>query len=276
MLKSPHRSYLFVPGNRQERFEKALSCGADAVIIDLEDAVPPDQKDAARSQVAGWLAISNPVVLRINAPDTRWFAQDVALLSCPGVEAVMLPKTERAQDLALLGGHLPIIALVETAIGIDRLGEIAAAPNVQRLAFGAIDFQLDMSMHARYDELIYFRSRIVLASRLAKLQAPIDSPSPVIDASAEFISEAQCARRLGFGGKLCIHPKQVEGVNISFSPTEAEVVWAQQVIAVAGRNEGGAVALERKMIDRPVILRAEAILRERRHQCDPVQPVVVA
>ncbi len=265
-VKAPHRSYLFVPGNRPERFQKALSSGADAVIIDLEDAVPPDQKDSARLQVAGWLAIGKPVVIRINAADTRWFAQDVALLRCPGVEAVMLPKTERAQDLALLGGLLPIIALVETAIGIDRLGEIAAAPCVQRLAFGAIDFQLDMNMQASYEELVYFRSQIVLASRLARLQAPIDSPSLVIDVPAEVAIEAQSARRLGFGGKLCIHPKQVEGVNISFSPTEAEVAWAKQVLAVAGSNEGGAMALEGKMIDKPVMLRAEAILRERRHR----------
>jgi citrate lyase subunit beta / citryl-CoA lyase len=261
---APHRSYLFVPGNRPERFDKALASGADAVIVDLEDAVPPDRKDAARALVSAWLNAARPVVVRINAADTPWFADDVALCRSEGVAGVMLAKAERVADLAAIGGGLPLIPLIESAAGFDALRAIAAAPNVQRLAFGAIDFQLDLNMRANFDELLFFRSQFVLGSKLANLAAPIDSPSTAIDAVAEVEAEAQHARRLGFGAKLCIHPKQVGAVNASFSPSEAEVDWAERVIAIAATSQGAAVALDGKMIDKPVILRAQAILRERR------------
>ena len=179
---STHRSYLFVPGNRPERFDKALASGADTVIVDLEDAVAPDQKDAARLAVGAWLSAARPVVVRINAVDTPWFRDDLALCQRAGVAAVMLAKSERAEDLAAVRQTVPasaLIPLVESAAGIDNLRAIAGAPGVQRLAFGAIDFQLDMNMQATFDELVFFRSRIVLASRLARLAAPIDSPSTV-------------------------------------------------------------------------------------------------
>ena len=258
------RSYLFVPGNRPERFAKALASGADAVIVDLEDAVPPEQKDAARASVADWLAASHPVVLRINAADTPWFRDDLALCRHAGVAAVMLAKAERAADVVEIGALAPIVPLIESAAGFDQLRAIAATPNVQRLAFGAIDFQLDLDMRAGFDELVFFRSQLVLASRIANIGAPIDSPSTAIDATEEVESEAQGARRLGFGAKLCIHPKQVAVVNRSFSPSAAELAWAQRVIAVADASGGAAVALDGTMIDKPVILRAQAILRRAR------------
>jgi len=259
---APPRSYLFVPGNRPERFDKALASAADAVIVDLEDAMPPEQKNAARAAVAGWLVASKPVVLRINAADTPWFDEDLALCRQPGVAAVMFAKAERVEDFAALGGSVPIIALIESAAGFDNLRAIASAPQVQRLAFGAIDFQLDMHMRATFDDLVFFRSQIVLASRLAGIGTPIDSPSTAIDATDEVESEAQRARRLGFGAKLCIHPKQVASVNRSFSPSEADVAWAKRVVDVAAASAGAAVALDGKMVDKPVILRAQAILRE--------------
>ena len=262
MSHAPHRSYLFVPADRPERFDKALASGADAVIVDLEDAVPPDQKDAARATVADWLHAAQPVVLRINAADTPWFRDDLALCRRAGVAAVMLAKAERLEDIAALGGAVPIIPLIESAAGFDELRAIAAAPHVQRLAFGAIDFQLDLNMRAAFDELIFFRSQIVLASRLASIGAPIDSPSTAIDALDDVEREAQSARRLGFGAKLCIHPKQIAAVNRSFSPSELEVAWAQRVIEVAASSQGAAVALDGKMVDKPVILRAQAVLRE--------------
>jgi citrate lyase subunit beta / citryl-CoA lyase len=257
-----HRSYLFVPGNRPERFDKALASGADAVIIDLEDAVPPDQKSATRANVAAWLSAARPIVLRINAAETPWFRDDVALCCSAGVAAVMLAKTERAEDLAALGARTPLIPLIESAAGFDAVRAIAAAPNVQRLAFGAIDLQLDLNMRAGFDELMVFRSQLVLVSKLAGLQAPIDSPSTAIDDAHEVEREAQAARRLGFGAKLCIHPRQLAAVNRSFSPSAAEIAWAQQVVATATQSGGAAVALDGKMIDKPVILRAQAILRE--------------
>lgn len=262
--RAPHRSYLFVPGNRPERFDKALASGADAVIVDLEDAVPPAQKDAARATVAGWLSAERPVVLRINAAETPWFRDDLALCGRPGVAAVMLAKAERADDLATLGTATPVIALIESAAGFDKLRAIAAAPNLQRLAFGAIDFQLDLNLRASFDELLFFRSQLVLVSRLANLAAPIDSPSTAIDDLAEVESEAQRARRLGFGAKLCIHPKQLAAVNRSFGPSAADVAWAKRVLEAAEASAGAAAALDGKMIDKPVILRAQAILRELR------------
>ena len=258
------RSYLFVPGNRPERFDKALASAADAVIVDLEDAVPPDQKDAARHSVSAWLSAARPVVVRINAADTPWHRDDLAVCRQPGVAAVMVAKAERAEALAALALGVPLMPLIESAAGFDQLRAIASVAGVQRLAFGAIDFQLDLNMRANFDELIYFRSQLVLASRLAGIASPIDSPSVAIDDAAEVELDAQRARRLGFGAKLCIHPRQLMAVNRSFSPTEAEAAWARQVLAIAESSGGAAVALDGKMIDKPVILRAQAILAELR------------
>ena len=262
MSAVPHRSYLFVPGNRPERFDKALASRADAVIIDLEDAVPPHQKDATRAIVADWLQAARPVVLRINAADTRWFRDDVALGRQAGVAAVMLAKAERVDDFAALGSAVTVVPLIESAAGFANLRAIASAPGVQRLAFGAIDFQHDMNMRATFDELLFFRSQLVLSSRLANLQAPIDSPSTAIDALDEVDAEAQRARRLGFGAKLCIHPKQVACVNAAFSPSAVEIAWAEHVLQANRQAAGAAFALDGKMVDKPVLLRAEAIVRE--------------
>jgi citrate lyase subunit beta/citryl-CoA lyase len=261
---SDPRSYLFVPGDRPERFDKALASGADAVIVDLEDAVPPERKDEARRTLAAWLSAARPVVVRINAADTPWHHDDLVLCRQPGVAAVMVAKAERADVLAALELGVPLIPLIESAAGFDQLRAIAAVRGVQRLAFGAIDFQLDLDMRAQFDELVFFRSQLVLASRLAGLAAPIDSPSVAIDDMAEVELDAQRARRLGFGAKLCIHPRQLGAVNRSFSPTEAELAWAQRVLEVAASSGGAAVALDGRMIDRPVILRAQAILASRR------------
>ena len=254
------RSYLFVPGNRPERFDKALASGADSVIVDLEDAVPPDQKVATRETVRQWLCAERRVVLRINGADTPWFIDDLALCRLPGVAAVMLAKAERIENFAALGEGPPVIALIESALAFANLQAIASVPNVQRLAFGAIDFQLDMGMRANFDELIYFRSQLVLCSRLADLCAPIDSPSTALDNDDEVESEARSATRLGFGAKLCIHPRQVGIVNRSFSPTTKEVDWANRVLAAAEQSHGAAVALDGQMIDRPVVFRARATL----------------
>ena len=266
-LTTTHRSYLFVPGNRPDRFDKALASGADAVIVDLEDAVPPDEKDAVRALVAGWLTADKPVVLRINAIDTGWFRDDAALCARPGVAAVMLAKSERLNDLAVLralAGNVALIPLIETAAGFANARALAAAPGVERLAFGSIDFQLDMNLRASHEELAPYRAEFTLASKLANLTAPIDSPSTAIEATGEVEAEAMRARRGGFGAKLCIHPKQVAVVNQSFTPSKAEIAWAERVIAAAEASQGAAVALDGKMIDTPVILQASGVLRERR------------
>ena len=259
------RSLLFVPGSRPERFDKALAAGADTVIVDLEDAVAPADKLSAREALRAWLRPEHAIVVRLNAVDTPWFADDIALGALPGVAAVMLPKAERADTIAALmaAGAKGVLPLIESAAGFAALATLAAAPGVQRLVFGSIDFQLDLGMRdALEDELLYFRSQIVLASRLAGLASPIDGVSTAIDDAETLNTDVQRARRLGFGGKLCIHPKQVAGVHRGFAPSADELAWAQRVLAASAAAGGAAIAVDGKMVDKPVLLRAERILSE--------------
>ena len=248
------RSLLFVPGSRPDRFDKALVAGADAVVVDLEDAVAPGDKDRARDALAAWLAPDRSVIVRINGADTEWFRGDLALCGRPGVAGVMLPKAERAGDIAAVrgAGAPAVLPLVESAAGFAALPAIAGAPGVQRLAM----------RDALEDELLFFRSQLVLASRLADLQPPVDGVSTAIDDTDRLREDVLRARRLGFGGKLCIHPRQVEGVNRHFTPSEAERAWAQRVLDAAAASGGAAVAVDGKMVDKPVILRAQAIVRD--------------
>lgn len=255
------RSYLFVPADRPERFAKALAAGADAVIVDLEDAVAPQAKASARAALEAWLkSADDRVVVRINSVDTPWFADDLRVCRSPNVVAVMLPKAERVQDFAFIE-QKPLLPLIETAAGIDAVRQIAAAPRVERLVFGSIDFQLDLGIDGEGDELLLFRSEIVLASRLAGLAPAVDGVTVAIDDIAQLEAESQRARRLGFGAKLCIHPKQVDTVNRSFSPNAKELAWAQRVLDVAASADGAAVMVDGKMVDKPVLLRARALLR---------------
>jgi citrate lyase subunit beta/citryl-CoA lyase len=265
-LEAIPRSYLFVPGNRPDRFAKALASGAHAVIIDLEDAVPAAEKTAARNAVAAALDMRQPVIVRINGVDTDWFRNDVTICRMPGVAAIMLPKTEGVEHLRrveeLLGGSLPILPLIETAQGFANALEIAKDRAVHRLVFGAIDFQLDLGIKGDAEELLFFRSQLVLVSRLAEIAAPVDGINTEIDDPEKLRAATLRARRLGFGGKLCIHPKQVPYVNQCFRPTPEEIAWARRVVEAAGAAGGAAVADGGQMIDRPVILQAERILRE--------------
>ncbi len=297
------RSYLFVPGNRPDRFPKALASGADAVIIDLEDAVPPAERIAARSNVASWLsalplpgrstvaALSSPAALspgrgsvtlseprpsgsgnvqplstevpifiRINAATTEWFRDDIALASHPGLAGIVLPKAERPEDIELIA--TTVLPIIETARGFANASAIADNRNVGRLMFGSIDFQLDLGIQGEAEELLYFRSQLVLISRLAGLPAPVDGVTAVFDSTDPVRADTERARRLGFGGKLCIHPKQIATVNACFSPTPMEIFWAERVIEAAAKAGGGAVSMDGEMIDRPVVARAEAILAQ--------------
>jgi citrate lyase subunit beta/citryl-CoA lyase len=260
------RSYLFVPGNRPERFAKARAAGADAVIIDLEDAVPPTEKEAARKAIAGWLAPAQPVLIRINSSETEWFRDDAELCASPGVDGIVLPKAERLEDLRFLAectdAQRPILAIIETARGFWNAHEVARGPAVRRLAFGSIDFQLDMGIDGEGEELLYFRSQLVLVSRVAGLEPPVDGVSTAIDDPATLRADTLRGRRLGFGAKLCIHPKQVAHVNECYSPSADEIAWAERVVQAAAAAHGAAVALDGKMIDTPVIRKAEAILSQ--------------
>ncbi len=259
------RSYLFVPADRPERLQKALDASADAVIVDLEDAVAPDAKKAARGALAQWLASGSvrAVHVRVNAPQTPWFALDVALCAHPRVSGIILPKAESVHQVAAVtqaAPGVPVLPLIETAVGMDEIRSVARAPGVQRLVFGSIDFQADLGIEGDDDALLAFRSQLVLASRLAQLQAPVDGVTTALSDEQAIVQDTARARRLGFGAKLCIHPRQVAAVNRGFMPSEAEVDWARRVLAAAQASGGAAVAVDGKMVDAPVLIRARSLL----------------
>lgn len=258
------KSFLFVPGNRPERFDKAINSGADAIIVDLEDAVAPGDKAFAREKVRQWLTPNRAIYLRINGAETEWFSEDVTLLKMPGVIGVVVPKAESASMIQTVVAHcVPetrIIPIVETALGLWHVEEIARAPQVERLAFGSVDFQLDCSIHGETDELLFARSQLVIVSRVAGILAPVDGVTVDLNDETMLDEDTARGRRLGFGGKLCVHPKQVASINKGFRPFAAEISWAEQVVE-AVRNAGeNAIRLEGKLIDRPVVERARAIL----------------
>ena len=260
-LVSTATTFLFVPGDRPERFEKAFRSGADATIIDLEDAVGPADKEMALSNTQSALAGENvpadfAALVRINGvPDV----ERLAARPLDRLLGIVIPKTESAGMIddvcALLPANTPIIALIETARGVSHAQSIADHPRVSRLAFGAIDFAADVDATA---ELVFdvARAGLVIASRSAGKPAPIESPSPRFDDTAFVEAEARRARELGFTAKLCIHPSQIVPVNSGFAPTEAEIEWATRIVSL----EGGAVQLDGAMVDKPVVDRAIAIL----------------
>jgi citrate lyase subunit beta / citryl-CoA lyase len=257
-------SYLFVPGNRPERFSKARNAGADAVIFDLEDAVQPAEKTLARDAVLAGLDAAAPVYVRINGAQTEWFADDVAALAAhPGLAGIVLPKAEDRASIAavrqLAHARLTVSPIIESARGYARLDEVCGAESVDRLMFGTLDFQLDLGMEANDDELIAFRSGIVLASRVAGLAAPVDGVSTAIDDPHSVEADARRGRRLGFGGKLCIHPKQLAAVHRAHAWSEAEYDWAKRVLRAVDESGGAAVQVDGRMVDMPVILKAQRI-----------------
>ena len=259
------RSYLFVPGNRPERFDAASRAGADVVLIDLEDAVAPPLKHAARQAAAEWLA-TRPACVRINGSDSEWFADDLPLLRLPGVQGVMLAKAEASEAIAAIqriaAPALPVIPLIESARGLWHAMALGAMPGVVRLAFGAVDFQLDLGIDGEREELLAARSQLVLVSRVAGLLPPVDGVTMAIDDPDALRRDVTYARRLGFGGKLCVHPRQVAAVNEGFRPTTAEIEWARRVVDAAAAAGNNALRLDGKLVDRPVIDRARAILND--------------
>lgn len=263
------RSYLFVPGNRPERFDKAHAAGADAVILDLEDAVQPDEKPAAREAVLAAISsdVSRPVWVRINGSDTSWFTDDIATLATrPGVAGIVLPKAETREQIDFLLTHahpaLSVLPIVETARGFANLAVLCGASRVQRIVFGTLDFQIDLGIDGDAEELHLFRSQIVLASRLAGIGAPVDGVSTSITDTNAIEADARRGRRFGFGGKLCIHPKQIDAVHRAYAWSDAEREWAQRVLAAVEASQGAAVAVDGKMVDMPVILKARRIVAD--------------
>lgn len=259
-----YRSFLFVPGNRPERFAKALDSGADAIIIDLEDAVAPASKDEARDAVAAWLSPERRVLIRVNARDTQWFDSDAQLGKLRGVAGIVLPKAESAADIIALvsrtKSRMPVFPLIESAKGMFNALEIAKAPYVHQLMFGTLDFCADMNMVTDDDVLDPFRANLAMISRVAGIGAPIDGVTPAIDDEHALKHETLNGKRRGFAGKLCIHPKQVRTINECYAPSECELAWAKRILDAFSNANGAAIAVDGKMVDRPVVLRAQTIL----------------
>ncbi|QWD71846.1 CoA ester lyase [Polynucleobacter sp. UB-Raua-W9] len=260
-------NFLFVPGTRSERFVKALDSGASGVILDLEDAVAPEDKEIARNAIrTAWPSFTaeqqKRLVIRSNSPGSQFYAADLILAQELGIACLLIPKSESADEMngaALVLPNTALIPMIETAIGLDHLREIANANQVIRLALGNLDLQADLGMvcDPQETELQTARYQIVLASRVAQIAPPVDGVTPSTDDVVRIQDDAERAKRMGFGGKLCIHPKQVGIVKSAFMPSEEELDWAKRVIEADKASKGGAVKLDGRMIDRPVVLLAQ-------------------
>lgn len=255
-------TYLFVPGDRPDRFAKALASGADRVILDLEDAVAPAAKPAARQAVLAAGLDPARVVLRINDAASPFHAEDLAFLGRMRPAAVLVPKAETAATLAAVrvaaGGEAELLPQIETAQGLSALAALLTAPGVTRPVFGHLDFAHDIGAAPDWEALLYARSTLVVAARLAGTLAPVDSVTTDLSDPAIAGADAARARRMGFGGKLLIHPAQIAPVAAAFAPSDAERLWAARVVAALERD--GVATLDGRMIDRPVEAAARRIL----------------
>lgn len=260
-------TYLFVPGNRPERFGKALAAGAGAVILDLEDAVAPADKEQARANIRQWSAahpqVTGRVLVRINDATSTWFEDDLALMRESGIAMAMLPKAESPAQIAALVEALSlgglVMPIIESARGVQAVSSIAASPGVQRLAFGTLDYAVDLDLSDDERGLEYPSAQIAIASRAAGIGSPVAGVTASLDDEARLLADLEFARAFGFGAKLCIHPRQIAPIHRALLPDAAQVDWARRVIAAAAASEG-AVQVDGKMVDRPVLLKAQGIL----------------
>ena len=275
------RSLLFAPGDSERKTEKALASDADGVILDLEDSVAPDRKEAARAMVAALLPVQRPVVVRVNPRETRWYLADLAAVVPGRPDAVLLPKCTGLADLQALDHHLEaletaaglpvgkigVLALVtETALSLRKMDYAGAPPRLLGLCFGAEDLSADLGISPRAPDGAYRAP--VLAARAAMLIAAaqggvpaLDTPWPDPKNPDGFTREAVVAAADGFGGKLCIHPAQIELANAAFTPPPDRVAWAERVVAAfAAAPDAGVLALDGAMIDQPHLKLARRLL----------------
>jgi citrate lyase subunit beta/citryl-CoA lyase len=289
-----NRSFLFAPGNVPRRIEKALTLDADAVILDLEDSVGAAEKEAARAPVAEALARPRRprAYVRVNAPSTPYCYRDLVETVRPGLDGIVVPKIESAADLhaidwllaalerehGLAEGSLDLVPIVETAAGLQRIDRIVQARNlrpyrgpwrVKRVAFGAADYGHDVGLSPTLDEpeLADARARIVLASRAAGMEGPLDSPWFHFKETAAFARALERSRRSGFQGRLCVHPDQIAPVNTAYLPSAEEVASAERIVAAFREAEArgaAAIQVDGQMIDYPVAHRAQALLEAMR------------
>lgn len=284
------RSFLFVPANVPRRVEKSLTLAADAIILDLEDSVAPSDKPASRDAVVA--AAGRPrqslFYVRVNAPSTQWCYADLVATVRKGIDGVVVPKIESAADLhaidwllaalererGIAEGSLDLMPQIETAAGVQRVDRILQARNlrpyrgpwrVKRVCFGAADYANDLGLSPTLDEpeLADARARVVLASRAAGVENPIDSPWFHFKETAAFSRALERSRRGGFQGRCCVHPDQIAPVNEAYRPTSEELAAAGRIVAAfaeAEKRGAAAIDVEGQMVDYPVAHRAQALL----------------
>lgn len=278
------RSWLFVPANSERFLAKITSLPVDVAILDLEDGVPPASKEVARLRLTSFLDSGKPrpaTFVRINGVDSPWHSADMAGALHPAIDGICLPKVETPDEISDVGARLTnwekqigievgttsLLAAIESATGLLRAAELATASDrLIGLMLGAEDFALDIGlspnrqMEAR--ELIYARSAIVIAARNAEVLA-VDGVYPDYRDSKGLQEDAMQARRLGFDGKSLFHPGQIDLINKVFSPTNEELAFAERIVRAfdeaTARGEG-AVAVEGKLIDLPIVMRAKRLL----------------
>ncbi len=286
IMFGPIRTALFVPGTRPDRVDKALKAGADVIIIDLEDAVPFKLKEETRSKVREKVLEhgGRKIVVRVNAIGSGFCQGDLDEIIVKELACIMLPKVESPEQIREINhrlltleeergiqpGAVSIIPLIESASGVQSLFPILSEKTdparVLTVAFGAADYSLDLGIEITKQgmELIYPRSRIAVACRAAHIEPPLDTPFMIDLKDMEGLkADAIRAKQLGFQGKLCIHPNQVEPCNAIFSPTKEEIQYAERVIQAFEEAEAGGVAaiqLDGKFIDYPVVERARRTL----------------
>jgi len=285
-----NRSFLFAPGNVARRVEKALTLDADVVIVDLEDSVAVSEKEATRKPVAEALARPRKGrgYVRVNAPSTAFCYGDLVATLHKGVDGVLLPKVESAADLhaidwlmaalererGIAEGSIDLMPQIETAAGVQRVDRVLQARNlrpyratwrVQRVAFGAADYSYELGLSPTLDEpeLADARARIVLSSRAAGLENPIDSPWFHFKETDAFARALERSRRGGFQGRLCVHPDQIAPVNRAYLPSEEELARAERIVAAFKEAEArgaAAIQVDGQMIDYPVVHRAQTLI----------------
>jgi citrate lyase subunit beta/citryl-CoA lyase len=280
----PIRSALFVPGNRPDRVDKAVATAADRVIIDLEDAVAVSQKEESRAPVREKIIAhkAHRVLVRVNGLETEFVMGDLAAVVVSELGGLVLPKTENSHQVGkihgllvdfekqqgLPGGSIAVILLVESALGVQNIFQIsAAAVELSReflIALGAADYALDMGIEITRDgrELIYPRSRIALACRAAGIAPPLDTPFMIDLKDMDALKDdAARAKQLGFQGKLCIHPNQIEPVHLIFTPSAEEIAFARRVVEAFEAGGSAAIQVDGKFVDYPVVERCRRILQ---------------
>jgi len=256
------RSYLFAPGHNAKLLTKVFDAGADAVILDLEDAVPPDAKQRAREMVAEALP-EHPAWVRINGARNTAAAADLAVV-CESAFGIRIPKVESVADVRWVAERAPgkpLLCAIESARGVVNALAIASEPRVTYLALGGIDLQRDLGVASGDAPLDYVRSHLVVACRAAGIAPPIDSVYPRLDDDAGLRAQAESGRRLGLFGKSAVHPAQLAIIHAAFEPDEAELRWAQEVVEAFEAAGGDAVRLQSgEFVDLPVAERARAVL----------------